>query len=101
MSKHTPGPWKFVAETSFDGGVELRHRSIDMRTERSGIGSNFPSSTKEGAEADANYRLIAVAPEMLLALCDAHDHLIAFSPAQKSDGLIRHIRQLIKKVEGE
>lgn len=42
-----------------------------------------------------NTRLQAQIAVIRDCLCDAHDHLLMFSPAPKSDGLIMHIRKIV------
>lgn len=69
MSKHTPGKWYFE-------GDGLTHRSFNIYVEQDGrrhvaTVNNLPESvlkTRDAAEALANARLIANAPELYEAL---------------------------------
>lgn len=68
MSKHTPGPW-FLAEK-----VEGKHTVTNLRrirSEREGMEHGAVCEVygiADGSEAHANARLIAAAPELLVAL---------------------------------
>jgi len=63
--KHTPGPWRFIPRDETPG-----HREPDMV--QIGAATWLPSRGRD-ENADANARLIAAAPEILLALkrCEA------------------------------
>jgi len=61
MSKHTPGPWTFVHEGGIDGGYFIDAKEDVVVLPRGRLN-----------EADA--RLIAAAPDMLVALQDALLH---------------------------
>lgn len=67
--KHTPGPWNLSGRT-----VYTLHRLAHMETNRwSAQVQGYVDCPAE--EADANARLIAAAPELLEALCDAREEL--------------------------
>lgn len=71
MNKHTPGPWIAHALMVSEAGQPIgRYRDIC----HCGLGMRSPS---DAGESEANARLIAAAPELLLALQavinDRHD----------------------------
>lgn len=71
MSAHTPGPWKIITLEGVDGHLFLCH---DDGTE------NIPPLVAkvydhQHADAEANARLIAAAPELLEALRELLDQL--------------------------
>ena len=66
-TKHTPGPW--TVHPRFDDGAEVRSRA---QVAWCGVASTYGASgdqTIDAAEACANARLIAAAPD-LLAACE-------------------------------
>ncbi len=67
-AKHTPGPW-YVSKRNPLRVIESGPRALTLAT----VGTNGHGVTAEGAqaEAEANARLIAAAPELLDALRDA------------------------------
>jgi len=70
MAKHTPGPWRVASGNR-----------LEIRGPRDEIGWPVPVVYNAGLHSDetaqANARLIAVAPEMLAALEVAYTSLIA------------------------
>ena len=76
MSKHTKGPWE-VART--DAGIIVRTESAKKTragaSRYAAIGGFDRSDPEQLAEALANARLIAAAPELLSDLIDALDML--------------------------
>jgi dsDNA-binding SOS-regulon protein len=78
VPNHTPGPWEYEFETA---GGAIQTRRIIGRIERYASAHPAKSCTEvcriaSHAEADANARLIAAAPEMLEALLQARDILV-------------------------
>ena len=64
ISKHTPGPWEFEDETIFT----RRKKRLVARTGGVVYTEDTPTHQEHVAQAIANARLIAAAPEMLEAL---------------------------------
>lgn len=93
MAKHTPGPWtrKFGQDVYQGSGPFDALRLIATGTPTNG-------SPDELAEAFANARLIAAAPELLEAL----DELLAAAEnfERPSDKAIASARAAIAKAEG-
>jgi hypothetical protein len=92
-SKHTPGPW--IADSAgyggwrFDGGYNGVIRTLDGFHVFAGPSSFLALRGRDAAEADANARLIAAAPELLEALqyvMSAHGEQLhdAFDAAEKA-----------------
>jgi len=79
MSKHTPGPWFVGGSMIGRGNTDADRVSIARVLRRpavyGGRVQNCPDTEADapttGAEADANGRLIATAPDLLSALEDA------------------------------
>lgn len=66
MTKHTPGPW--TMHPRFDDGAEVRAIApVAWCSVASTVGSSGSQSI-DAAEARANARLIAAAPDLLRAL---------------------------------
>jgi hypothetical protein len=65
-AKHTPGPWEVEDITS--QGAMVYRRIKTSKDEPVGSVSAYKLSKKRDAEAEANARLIAAAPELLEAL---------------------------------
>ena len=66
MTKHTPGPW--TMHPRFDDGAEVRAIApVAWCSVASTVGSSGDQSI-DAAEARANARLIAAAPDLLAAL---------------------------------
>ena len=84
MSKHTKGPWLFKRDEYGDRAIKADGKSIMCDT------SYYPWCPN----ADADWHLIALSPEMLDALKDAHPHIA-------DDALRARIGNLIAKAEGE
>jgi hypothetical protein len=66
MTKHTPGPWKVGAWTNHGLMIYAKQRLLIGFTQ--GYPEFTPERTVSEAEAEANARLIARAPELLEAL---------------------------------
>lgn len=70
MSKHTPGPWEWVAANSLYGGGEPGGRTILV----GGPGKRFVAATRPDDDdirvSEEDAALIAAAPEMLALLRD-------------------------------
>jgi hypothetical protein len=113
-TKHTPGPWR-VNGSNIEAPVPFKANCVEfvlkegyqpiLGMDPRVILAYLPwiqFEEKRWREMQAaNARLIAAAPDLLAALCDAHDHLIAYSPAGSSDTLIKHIRALVARVDDE
>lgn len=92
MSKHTPGPWGQDKWGSLqtEGGQDVLLR---------GITTISAGSDERIAEAEANTRLIAAAPELLEALEKAVEPLEMYKCYgwPDYDGVIRQIKSAIAK----
>ena len=58
MSKHTPGPWKYIGRVSISGGIEWP--TVECSFKRF-----IQPEGRDQDECEANARLIAAAPDML------------------------------------
>jgi len=109
MSKHTPGPWKVVADDEW-GGFEIR---MGSRLENAGIfkaihelkyADNTFEEEKNYAEAYANACLMAAAPDMLEALQMVRSLFVAVSQLSKAtsgdQNIFETIEKAIDKAEG-
>jgi hypothetical protein len=103
-SKHTPGPWTLRTNS------EKHHAILDEGGfPRAEVFSAHRSSEARKAEALANARLIAAAPELLEALKDVYtrrtDILNAANKASLGTGglefALRKTREAIAKAEGK
>ena len=107
MSKHTKGPWE-VART--DAGIIVRTESAKKTragaSRYAAIGGFDRSDPEQLAEALANARLIAAAPELLSDLIDALDMLKTLEahgvPVSKSGraAMNRYLATIAKATEG-
>ena len=77
-TQHTPGPWVFTglhksSENSYTGYIDFRHGSAEEGNRASGTIAQVDSWTTLEAfeECEANARLIASAPDLLVALLNA------------------------------
>lgn len=89
MSKHTPGPWKAVRNSSF---WEVVYPWPEQSIEDA---NKFSPSTayawgKSEEEKEANARLIAAAPELLAAL----QSIIALDDKVDPEGLFRGLESI-------
>ena len=85
MSKHTPGPWHVYADAD----------SIVIETEHDLLASWYPPYAKKSRdELLANARLMAAAPDMLVALTVAESCNVV--PA-----VTKMIQEAIAKAEGK
>lgn len=116
MSAHTPGPWVTGAGALIQDWVadsQGRHiASVTRGFPTCSVRADRTGGEVVDAEADANARLIAAAPELLLALKGAHqatDQLLAmlierdptFLPTKSGVWhLIEGANAVIKKAEG-
>jgi hypothetical protein len=70
MSAHTPGPWKIWRHAISHGVTYTVHSRTEVAiligSTNGLLGSDYPSDE----EAEANAKLIAIAPELLRRLCD-------------------------------
>lgn len=98
MSGHTPGPWKVMA---------YGQSVMDSRNEFIASCVPEPRSAVGAAEADANARLIAAAPELLEALAGLVKHYCpppAISGSKwQNEGHLALVaaRDAIRKARGE
>jgi hypothetical protein len=88
MSKHTPGPWELEIITGAYVTADGTHIA-DVHHGRTATAK---------AEGHANARLIAAAPELLEALCLAHDYLAG--NGWDDDPRLDTIRAAIAKATG-
>jgi hypothetical protein len=82
MSKHTPGPWEY-----------------DMKNEAVYAGRN--TIVYEGNANEADYRLIAAAPELLEALQEILDYSGGADNALEDEYVMDRARAAIAKATGE
>ena len=68
MSKHTPGPWEYLTETTYAGDYPygVGHK-VKMGNELLTISCHGYGADEFFEEAAANARLIAAAPDLLKA----------------------------------
>lgn len=88
MSKHTPGPWKLAGKTTISNDGE------DFCL------ANVGTFSIEQEEAEANARLIAVAPELLEALIGAVAQMSLAADCIENgrfDEALLHIRSLSRE----
>ena len=99
-AKHTPGPWR-----STKGARDTVHIGPDVRNDAGRIVafvSYDGAPVGDGAEADANARLIAAAPAMLDLLCIARDELAQLNQHENDNGvLLDAIDAAIAQATGE
>lgn len=94
MSAPTPGPWKAVKHTDTKGWTVARNE---------GLGRSSIANVRPRAEAEANARLIAIAPDLFEA---ARDVLGFFNPGQcdcegaQNPCALCRIRAAIARAEG-
>lgn len=70
MNKHTPGPWKFSRPLKVGGFKSDGYQIFD---DTHGLIAEIPTGTSHDLEeVQANARLIAAAPELLMALKKLH-----------------------------
>lgn len=82
---HTPGPWHvYRDEINDEDGLTVAHAVRFVPPYR--------------AQSDANARLLAAAPDLLEALCLAHDYLAA--NGWEGDARMEPILAAIAKAEG-
>lgn len=99
-TKHTPGPW--VNDDGLVYGQETRERfqpspSIDIFDAK-----EWPAELER--EAHANARLIAAAPELLVALNDTLAYIVSYAESADADDPCHEIlwrwQALVAKAEG-
>lgn len=86
-TKHTPGPWKYESET---------------KTIRAAVPNYWLASMNsfDGAvDNEANARLIAAAPELLVLMHEVEEYLAATS-ANVNDPLWERVKEAIAKATG-
>lgn len=95
--KFTPGPWEADTADMFgDHNIVLADNTDDARA----IAAVVSNLRPEG-EVAANARLIATAPELLIALCQYRDDL-RYPPAPDSiERRLAMIEKLITRATGE
>lgn len=94
-SKHTPGPWGTVDD---DGEFH-----VVQWVEGRAWTESVVATVRDGAAADANAALVAVAPEMLEALKQVERLLLyGENPRENGEGYAAHldaVRSIIAKAE--
>ena len=99
MSGHTKGPWE-VART--DAGIIVRTESVKKTragaSRYAAIGGFDRSDPEQLAEALANARLIAAAPELLEALTDCVEHMHWTQP--QGEAALKKAKAAIAKATG-
>jgi hypothetical protein len=94
---HTPGPWS-VART---GDLRLAVYGKSNKHPISVFAVGDTDDTEELPNAEANARLIAAAPELLEALCEARDFIENIGDPTFETELQRKVRAAIAKAEGK
>lgn len=92
MSAHTPGPWSLAK------GIEWNSWLIEIN--RSSW-SRVWGSIENQPEVDANARLIAAAPELLLALEYLHENCDSTGPYPGGLRVLEMVERALKKARGE
>lgn len=99
MATHTPGPWN-----SFnDRGNRCGCFGADGTTLVAALPPLLPHDrhrTPPATEADANFRLIDAAPEMLAVLKELEESVDYWSEYDVPLGIVDRIRTAIAKAEG-
>jgi len=100
MSKHTPGPWKFVPHMK-DHRIFAVKKTKYHRTKTI---CDLYDNPQRPQEFEANARLIAAAPELLYACKEAlAGYLViqsTFDRPEDVQPMIDTLRQVITKAEG-
>jgi len=99
-TKHTPGPWA-VEDIKSQG--TMVYRRIHVGKTALGAISAYKLPKGRDAEAEANARLIAAAPELLAALEIAEGFISGFEGDELQEGvdwMLSTIRAAIAKAEG-
>lgn len=99
-AKHTPGPWGRSPANWWT--ICRPHESQNERCPIADVHSGVYGHTISTAEAEANAKLIAAAPELLEALRDTLEVALNYGirPNTESSALIR-AHNLIKRIDGE
>lgn len=93
---HTNGDWTYVRNKEQDNPRTGRLILQDRKTNSKNIASIIPCIGMSQEELESNAKLIAAAPELLQALREAREMLIASGMKEDSVGLIG-INNVIKK----
>lgn len=104
MSAHTPGPWVFEHDEDDDKFVVwLDPNHGYYQSQRAPIEREaWFLRDDQRAEAEANARLIAAAPELLAALIDVLAYVgFATAENQPAEGALANARAAIEKARGE
>jgi len=110
-AQHTPGPWRYEAAGEQRADNDMRHGVVAECNDlwvaacyRSGTSAPNEKSSQAEAEAEANARLIAAAPDLLAASQQA---MLAFTFNGKTaqgralhQDALRKIRAAIARAEG-
>lgn len=90
-TKHTPGPWL----------VEFFEDSARIRQEKGYEHTITVVSTWGDSQRETDARLIAAAPELLIALDDAFDWICELLPAYSTGGTrLDNLRRALAKATG-
>ena len=98
-AQHTPGPW-----IEGQDGFSLGNRVIYKRDGYKDGPFDIATIRRNGAEQQANARLIAAAPELLamvIRLLDIAEHVLACEGHYVGDEDISDAKGLIAKVTGD
>lgn len=95
--KHTPGPWKAEIVPADRFGPEYFRRVVDGNGDTLCLHGVALSS---GEEAEANARLIAAAPDLLVVLKALRDECSGTPRAWVLVGLLTDASEAIAKAEG-
>lgn len=101
QTQHTPGPWSF--EVKEEGEYQYAPRIVlSPRLQWDGVAYKIDGQQDRRAEAIANARLIAAAPELLAALSAAYDALTdeRADAAYKAEAA-KALRAAIARAKGE
>lgn len=104
---HTPGPWRYLEDGVGPAITQPGYRVIwgprgSGRWERSSDQPLEIARTRkvESAEVDANWRLMAAAPQLLAACVAALDQLQRFADAKMTDEVQQHFDAETVKARG-
>jgi hypothetical protein len=101
MSKHTPGPWTGTGPSYGDPLPRYIDTIIADRNEEDECIEicTLPVPAFD-EESDANFKLIAAAPDLLAMLAEAHDIIDAIGQPETAEVAAR-MRATIAKARGE
>lgn len=93
-SKHTPGPWTYSETTTLSGN----HAWYTIMASK--VGKQIVGTKLASVDSEENARLIAAAPELLLALKTAMYQLELHAKKSGGDYILKQAKVAISKAEG-